>query len=278
MTAPTAHSSAYDAAAVSRRFLPAPLRGIRAAFVFLTRIPVGGFPYRAEDWKWAAAHAPVVGAIVGALTGVVDRALAPAGETAAAVLAIGVSMLLTGAFHEDGLADTSDALGGAYDRDKVFAILKDSRVGTFGAAALVVSIVGRACLVAELGPRALAGLVIAGCIARVAPIWLMATLPYVTDDKTAKSRGVLQGGYAQAAVAALWAAVLLGGSFAVRLLTLPSIGGLVIAMILVGTVTGWRYSRRAGGITGDFLGATEQLGELAALAVLAFGLASAALH
>jgi adenosylcobinamide-GDP ribazoletransferase len=270
MTVPTAQSSAYEGAAASRRFLPAPLRGIRAAFVFLTRIPVGGFPYRAEDWKWAAAHAPFVGAVVGSLAGVVDRALAPAGEMAAAVLAIGVSMMLTGAFHEDGLADTSDALGGAYDREKVFVILKDSRVGTFGAAALVVSIVGRALLVADLGPRALVGLVVAGSVARVAPIWLMATLPYVTDDKTAKSRGVLQGGYAQAAVAALWAAVLLGGLFVAGILTIVSIGALVVAMTLVGALTGWRYRRRVGGITGDFLGATEQLCELAALVVLAY--------
>jgi adenosylcobinamide-GDP ribazoletransferase len=102
----------------------------------------------------------------------------------------------------------------------------------------------------------------------------MATLPYVTDDKTAKSRGVLQGGYVQATVAALWAAVFLGGLYAARLLTLSSIGALVVAMISVGTITGWRYRRRVGGITGDFLGATEQLCELAALVVLA----SAALH
>jgi adenosylcobinamide-GDP ribazoletransferase len=270
MAAPTAESSSYEATAASRRFLPAPLRGVRAAFVFLTRIPVGGFPYRAEDWKWAAAHAPLVGAVVGALTGVVDRALAPAGETAAAVLAIGVAMLVTGAFHEDGLADTSDALGGAYDREKVFVILKDSRVGTFGAAALVISIVGRACLVAELGPRALVGLVVAGTLARVAPIWLMAMLPYVTDDKTSKSRGVLQGGYAQAAVSGVWAAALLGGLFAAELLEISSIGALVVAIALVGALTRWRYRRRVGGITGDFLGATEQLGELAALVVLAY--------
>lgn len=269
MTAPTAQSSAYDAAA-PRRFAPALLRGIRAAFVFLTRFPVGGFPYRAEDWKWAAAHAPFVGAVVGALAGIVDRALAPVGEMAAAVLAIGVSMLLTGAFHEDGLADTSDALGGAYDRAKVLEILKDSRIGTFGGAALVISIVGRACLVSELRAHALVGLVVAGSVARVAPIWLMATLPYVTDDKTAKSRGVLQGGYAQAVVAVIWAGVLLGVLFAARLITISCIGSLVVAMTLVGALTGWRYRRRVGGITGDFLGATEQLGELAALVVLVY--------
>jgi adenosylcobinamide-GDP ribazoletransferase len=186
------------------------------------------------------------------------------------LIAIGVSMLITGAFHEDGLADTSDALGGAYDREKVLAILKDSRIGTFGGAALVISIVGRACLISELGARALIGLAVVGCVARVPPIWLMAMLPYVTDETTAKSRSVLRGGYAQAVVAALWASVLLAASFAARLLTMSSIGGLVVAMTLVGMLTAWRYKRRVGGITGDFLGATEQLGELAALVVLAY--------
>src|SRR5262245_5739617 len=133
MAAPATGSSTVEATPV-RGSLPPPIRGVRAAFVFLTRIPVGGFPYRADDWKWAAAHAPLVGMVVGALTDVVDRLLAPAGETAAAVLAVGFSMLLTGAFHEDGLADTSDALGGSHDRAKVFAILKDNRIGTFGGA------------------------------------------------------------------------------------------------------------------------------------------------
>lgn len=264
-------TGASDESSPTRSLSPPPIRGIRAAFVFLTRIPVGGFPYRSDDWKWAAAHAPLVGVVVGALSGAVDRLLSPVGETAAAVLAVGASMLLTGAFHEDGLADTSDALGGASDPAKVFAILKDSRIGTFGAAALVVSIVARACLVARLGEGALAGLVVAGSAARVAPTWLIATLPYATDPGASKSRAVLRGGFAQALVATTWGAAVLVLLWFARRLEIRAAFEITAAMALVGIVTGFRYQRRVGGITGDFLGATEQLGEIAALAVLASG-------
>jgi len=269
MTAPATDEVARPPARV-RRGLPPPLRGIRAAFVFLTRIPVGGFPYAADDWKWAAAHAPLVGAVVGFLTGIVDRALAPVGELPAAFLAIGASLLLTGAFHEDGLADTSDALGGGSDRARVFAILKDSRIGTFGAAALVVSIGARAALVAELGPRAVVALVLAGSVSRVVPIWLMVALPYVTDDATSKSRSVLRGGRLQAAVATAWGGLALGAAVFHGDVEPERAILLVATTVLVGAVTAWRYRRRLGGITGDFLGATEQLSEIATLAALAY--------
>src|SRR3954453_24121009 len=111
--------------------LPPPLRAMRAAFVFFTRIPVGGFPYRQADWKWAAAHAPLVGLVLGAALGALDGALLPVGPLAAAALVVGASLVLTGGFHEDGLADTSDALGGGSDRARVLSILKDSRIGSF---------------------------------------------------------------------------------------------------------------------------------------------------
>jgi adenosylcobinamide-GDP ribazoletransferase len=177
--------------------------------------------------------------------------------------------LLTGAFHEDGLADTSDALGGGHDAGRVLAILKDSRIGTFGGAALVVSIAGRAALLAQLGPSGLWALPLVGCAARVAPIWLMASLPYVTAAD-AKSRDVASGGLPQATVATLWFVAAGGVAVEGGLVTVNRVIIVAIASIVVMLVTGWRYLRRIGGITGDFLGATEQLGELAALAVLAW--------
>jgi len=80
---------------------PAPLRGLRAAFVFLTRVPVGGFPYTDDEWRWAAAHFPLVGALLGVVVGAVDHVLLPLGELAAALGAIGASLFLAGALHED---------------------------------------------------------------------------------------------------------------------------------------------------------------------------------
>jgi adenosylcobinamide-GDP ribazoletransferase len=248
--------------------LPSPVRGMRAAFVFLTRIPVGGFPYEDRDWAWAAAHAPLVGFVVGGFVGLIDRVLLPVGALPAAFLALAASLLLTGAFHEDGLADTSDALGGASDPARVLVILKDSRIGSFGGAALVVSLGARAALMAELGAGAPWALAIVGCVARVAPIWLMAALPYVTSDAASKSRDAARGGLPQAIVATVWGAVALGGAVTFGSLSMAQIAPTCAATVVVAAVTGFRYWRRLGGITGDFLGATEQLAEIAVLAVL----------
>jgi adenosylcobinamide-GDP ribazoletransferase len=250
-----------------------PFRATRAAFVFLTRIPVGGFPYTDAEWQWAPAFFPLVGLTLGAALGGIDRALQPLGALAAALGTLAVSMFVTGAFHEDGLADTTDALGGAFDRDKILLILKDSRIGAFGAAALFVSIVGRAVLLARLGTAAPFALAVVGMAARAAPVWQVAALPYVTTAAS-KSKGVARAGSAQAIVATVWAlagaaAVVLTGHF-----TLTRAVAMVGAMVVVVIVSGFRYARRLGGFTGDFLGATEQLCELAGYAALAWGAAS----
>jgi adenosylcobinamide-GDP ribazoletransferase len=243
---------------------------VRAAFVFLTRIPVGGFPYRSEDWAWAAAHAPFVGLVLGGGLGLLDLGLSPLGALPAAFLVLGAQLLLTGAFHEDGLADTCDALGGASDAPRVHAILKDSRIGSFGGAALVFSIGGRAALIAQLGSGAPWALPIVGAAARAAPIWLMAVLPYVTADADAKSRHLLRGGVAQAAVATGWLALVLVAAVGTGHLPAARAVAMTCGLLVVASITGWRYARRVGGITGDFLGATEQLSEVVCLAVLAW--------
>jgi adenosylcobinamide-GDP ribazoletransferase len=250
-----------------------PFRATRAAFVFLTRIPVGGFPYTDAEWRWAPAFFPLVGLTLGAALGEIDHVLQPLGALAAALATLAVSMFVTGAFHEDGLADTSDALGGAFDRDKILVILKDSRIGAFGAAALFVSIVGRAVLLARLGAAAPFALAIVGMSARAAPVWQIAALPYVSTAAS-RSRGVTRAGSTQAIVATGWAlagaaAVVLTGRF-----TLTRAVAMAGAMAVVVIVSGIRYARRLGGFTGDFLGATEQLCELAGYAALAWGVAS----
>jgi adenosylcobinamide-GDP ribazoletransferase len=251
--------------------LPPPVRGARAAVVFLTRIPAGGFPYRAEDWAWAPAHFPLIGALLGGAVGAMHHVLWPLGAPLDAVFVIAASMLLTGAFHEDGLADTCDALGGSYDREKLLAILKDSRVGAFGASALVVSIAGRIAALATLGHDAAWALVLVACCARVGPIWLMPALPYVTSDAASKSRVVVGASWPQAVVATAWVALVLGGAVHFGVLPLARAAALATACALVTVATGAVYARRLGGITGDFLGATEQIAELASYAVLAWG-------
>ena len=243
----------------------------------MTRVPVGGFPYSANEWRWASAWFPLVGLVVGGACAGVWWLTAPLGPWVAAMSALVVSILLTGAFHEDGLADTADALGGAYDRDKIFVILKDSRVGAFGALALVISIAFRLVLLAQLGGIAPGALILAHCLARVGPVWLMVAMPYVSDA-AAKSRQVMRAGTAQGVlataigVAAAWGVVMTGSAIGAT-----GAVGASAAMALATALCGRRFRARAGGVTGDFLGAAEQVNELVILfTILAVQLAGTA--
>ena len=152
----------------------------------------------------------------------------------------------------------------------MLAILKDSRIGAFGGAALVFSLTARSVLLAQLGAGGLWAMPVVGCAARVGPIWLLAALPYVTSGPEAKSRELASGGTLQAAVATSWFAALMAIAIAMGCVSIVRAGWLDAVLFGVTALTGWRYMRRAGGITGDFLGATEQIGEIAALAVLAW--------
>lgn len=245
------------------------LRGFRAAIVFLTRVPVGGFPYTREEWRWSSGWFPWVGALLGAAaagTFLITRGLGP---EAASLAALGATLMLTGAFHEDGLADTADALGGAYEPKGVLRILKDSRIGTFGTVALLVVLGAKVALVARLDAAAPLALVYAHVLARVTPVWQLALLPYVTDDAASKSRRVTRGGLPQAALASAAGVLMLAGA-AVCGVPIGRLSATVLLLAGLGAVTAWRYRKRTGGVTGDFLGATEQLGEVVALGALAW--------
>jgi adenosylcobinamide-GDP ribazoletransferase len=248
--------------------LPPPIRGARAAFVFLTRIPLGGFPYRDADWQWASAHFPFVGAALGLFSGGLYWLVSGAGPLAAAAVVVAISMLVTGAFHEDGLADTADALGGAFDRAKLFAILKDSRIGSFGGAALTIVLVLRVALLARLDTLAPAALVLTQALSRTGPVGLMVTMPYVTADEASKSRLLTRATFAQGLCALGWSALVAWGvtAFGLRGTEVAAAAGAGAAATVV---CGARFHARAGGITGDFLGATQQVSECAMLLALA---------
>ena len=248
--------------------LPSPLRGCRTAFIFLTRIPVGGDGYRDADWRWSTAWFPFVGLVIGSFLALVWQGLEPLGPWPCAFVVIGLAMLITGGFHEDGLADTADALGGAYDRDKLFVILKDSRVGAFGAMALFVAVGLRAALLAELDTSAPMALILTESLSRLTPIWLMVCMPYVSADERAKSRQVARARWSQVCVATCLASLPCVALFWSQHISIAQCIGLVVAGVVCGVICGWRFHRRAGGITGDFLGALQQLSQIAMLAVL----------
>ncbi len=249
--------------------LPPILRGFRAAFIFLTRIPVGGQDYRDADWKWSTAWFPGVGACLGFALALLWLATDTLGPWSAAFLVIGASMLLTGGFHEDGLADTADAMGGAYTRERLLEILKDSRVGAFGAMALFVSLGLKAALLARLDANAPMALVVTECLSRVTPIWLMVGMPYVTNDAQSRSKQVTRAGAPQMILATVIGLAIVGLGWWSDELSMAMLGGLALAMIVTPALCAWRFYYRAGGITGDFLGATQQLTQLALLIALA---------
>lgn len=241
-------------------------RGAPAALALLTRIPVPT-RWHVADSSAAVPWMPAVGLVIGLFVAGAWRVCQPLGSAVAAVSVLTLSVLVTGALHEDGLADTADALGGATSSARVFEILKDSRIGSFGAVATALSVAWRLVLLVTLGSRAPVALVVSHTLARLAPVWLLSTLPYVTPRPVSKSRiqgksSVRMALFATAfAVTALGAAIWLGG------LTPWLAAAVLLASAGVTAVLGRYFFLRCGGITGDFLGATEQVIEVVTLLV-----------
>jgi adenosylcobinamide-GDP ribazoletransferase len=244
----------------------------------LTRLPVGGFPYDAEERRWANAHLPLVGTLVGAVAAAAWAACLGAGDAVASIVAVGTSMVVTGALHEDCLADTADALGGGASRDHVFHILKDPRVGTYGVCALAVSILLRCAALARLGSLAPVALVFVGAGSRLAPVALMVALPYVTPPELAKNAGTVAAGRRELAVAS--GTVVAVAVLAQLLGRLTAVDVLCAAVLAAGAVAscGAIFRARVGGITGDFLGAAEQASECAMLLGIALARGTSAAY
>ena len=249
--------------------MPAWLHAFRASFTFLTRIPVGGFPYPPDTWKWITIWFPLVGLILGAISvGLWWVLPASVSFFSQAIIIVGIGMLLTGGFHEDGLGDTADALGGAYDREGVLRILKDSRIGAFGALAIFVVVLLRISLLADLAHEMWLGLLLGQSLSRAFSVLQLALVPYARrDDEKSKSRDVAISGPIQALSAIFWIVIIsVGAAFLGA--SLGSIVTIIAACLLVLTVLSWRFYQRIGGITGDFLGCTQQLSEVAILFAL----------
>jgi adenosylcobinamide-GDP ribazoletransferase len=232
---------------------------LATAVAFFTRLPTGLAPRaRLADAAWAF---PLAGALLGAVAGigfVVAEALAlPA--LAAALVAVCLGAGLSGALHEDGLADTADALGCRGGRERRLEIMRDSRIGGYGALALVFSVGLRAAALAALGPWAgLAALVAAHAVSRAALPLAMTLSPPARADGLGAGAGRPDGAGLR------WA---LGLGLLVAALTLgPGVG--LLASALAGAITLAAVGlarRRFGGFTGDVLGAVQQTAEITML-------------
>ena len=235
------------------------LAELGAAFGLLTRLPVGWLPQPADPAGYARAvwAYPLAGALLGALAGGAQAGLVGLGVSPAmaAPWAIAVLLLASGALHEDGLADMADGFGGGRDRDRKLAIMRDSRIGSFGALALVLALGCRGVALSEaVSPVALmAGAGALGRGAMLVPLVLL---------KPARSDG-LGAGLGRPPRAALLAGMTLGLTLAAVLLP----PGAILAALAMGGAMTWLARKQVGGHTGDILGATALLAECAALSL-----------
>jgi adenosylcobinamide-GDP ribazoletransferase len=253
------------------------VRHFLLALQFFTRIPVTG---RLAQWvgyspamlRASAAHFPAVGWVVGAIGALaLAAALALWTPLIAAVLCTVVTVLVTGAFHEDGLADVADGLGGASTRERALEIMKDSRIGAFGAIAVVLALGLKFALLAALAGQgafvACAALLAAHVLSRLAPLAVMRASPYVGGEG-GKSKPMADAVSGTAVfVAVLWSLP----AAALLVIAVGVVNGVaaLVAAALVALFMVRLLRRRLGGFTGDGLGATQQLSELAIYLALA---------
>ncbi|HKW82543.1 MAG TPA: adenosylcobinamide-GDP ribazoletransferase [Burkholderiaceae bacterium] len=257
------------------------LRLFLIALQFMTRVPVPRWVGFEDEWlSRSARHFAGVGVLVGGFGAGVLWAAAQAWPMPVAVgLSMAATVWLTGAFHEDGFADTCDGLGGAVTRERALEIMKDSRIGAYGAIGVVMMLGLKAATLATLPlASALPALALGHTASRAAATVLMALLPYAGDAAHAKARPLArQVGAVELVGAMLWVAVLCIGLWALDAVGAPALGIALAGAAIATTACARWLRRRLGGFTGDTLGATQQITELALLlgvsATLQLGLA-----
>jgi adenosylcobinamide-GDP ribazoletransferase len=242
------------------------MTGARLALGFMTRIPAGVPAVPAEQLSRAAAWFPAVGLLVGAIAAGVHAlaglALDPGPAT---VLALAAAVLVTGAFHEDALADTADGLGAHVGRERKLEIMTDSRVGTFGALAVVLPLLFAYSVLSPLDDGAFAAAVVAG---HVLGRW--AGLPQAAFLPPAQPGGL--GAKVRVTRSALVVGTVFAGAVAVAVLG-PEVAALALAVaVAINVASGLALRRVLGGGTGDTYGAVNKLTELATYAVVAASL------
>jgi len=240
------------------------MRGIANSFLvatqFLTRLPVT--PVEEFSTGRLAASTvffPLVGLLIGAGGVLLHLILSPYANASVGVMVILIYLVaVTGGLHEDALADAADGFGGGWQREQVLAIMRDSRIGSFGAVAVVLSLMGRFVFLTNLPAQRFSGYLLAG---QVLSRWT--TLPLAFFLPAARTGNGQAGPLAQK--------IGVGSLLLGTILTAAIVGIFLkqrtawLLMVAVGVVvlTGAYYRRRIGGVTGDCFGATMQITELA---------------
>ncbi|HEY5756160.1 MAG TPA: adenosylcobinamide-GDP ribazoletransferase [Steroidobacter sp.] len=247
--------------------LLAELRLLLMAIQYFTRVPMPAWVgHSPEHLGSTPRYFPAVGALIGAVGALVlwATSLVLPGPLPV-ILSTAFTVSITGAFHEDGLADTFDGLGGGATRERALEIMKDSRLGTFGTAALVLTLLIKIAALSALSVKYAIVLLIAGhAFSRACAVTLVFAGNLVSNPELSRARAVAQPmGRGELAFACALGIVPLYwcGQHA--------IAGFVCSLIVLYVLARW-FMRRLGGFTGDTLGATQQLTEITFyLAVLA---------
>jgi adenosylcobinamide-GDP ribazoletransferase len=234
-----------------------------SALQFLTRVPVPAQPYAADSLARSVKFFPLVGAIVGGAVALLHLLIAPhLPRAVAALLVLLFLVLVTGCLTEDGLADAADGFGGGRDREQILLILRDSRIGSYGAAALALSLFGRVLLISSLPLTTIAPYLIS---AQVLCRWTTLPLSYFLPPARGGSADGCNGQGAR--IAGLTSiGTLIGGTLFAFALTAVLLGihavAPIVCVVALTLLTGLYYKQRIGGITGDCFGATIQLAEI----------------
>jgi adenosylcobinamide-GDP ribazoletransferase len=243
------------------------LRYFLVALQFLTRIPVPSFDDFETSWlDRAAKYFPLVGGLVGLISGLALMAAHHFWQPLlASLIAVAVGVMVTGAFHEDGLADTADGLGGGLSVNRRLEIMRDSRIGTYGGVTLMLALAMKVTALSALDlATGVSALVAAHASARFATVVAIGQMPYAGDADGAKVKPLATGLTGRemvvAAVFGLTPTLLLDPTC----FMLALIGGAVPALALA-----YQSHRLIGGYTGDVLGAMEQVFEIGFLLAVA---------
>jgi adenosylcobinamide-GDP ribazoletransferase len=248
--------------------LHANLRGLwfdlLSAIQFLTRVPIPSQSYTSDSLARSAKFFPVVGLLIGASAALLHFSLiSHLQRPVTALLVLTYLLLITGCLHEDGLADTADGFGGVWTREQILVILRDSRIGSYGAAALTLSLLARLVLLSSLPLAQVAQYLIA---AHVLCRWTTLPLSHYLPAARMQSEGTKDGQGARIAqlttFGSLIAATVFSFAVVVALLRTRAIIAIASA-IAVTALSGFYYRRRIGGVTGDCFGATNQVAEIA---------------
>lgn len=242
----------------NRPFLQQEWRSFLLAIGFFTRIPIPDLPdFHEQELNLAAKYFPLVGIMVGAFAALVYMlASTVLPQDIAVLLCMVATLLLTGAFHEDGLTDAVDGLGGGWEKEQVLHIMQDSRIGSYGAVSIVMALLLKFTALTHFSPLLVPAVLVAGhSVSRFCAVLVMATQRYVKYAGKSKPLATVMPltHLGVAAVPGLLPLIWLEPSWYLGLL--PVVAVWVWFSLVI--------KKRIGGYTGDCLGAMQQLTEIA---------------